>query len=220
MQLDIAQWCGLFLVEQVHLPVVHEVGELAPHTGGDGAAGHGIAFMDCDGEVDHWNLNTGSQVLVGLHNSFVDLALEFALELAGGEAECGLERGLFNVSEGSSHDLTEKITLLGVQSGTTGHIKEGSLDGLLTVNVDEDLQVAGGSALALSEFGSAWALDELSSESNSLARSVFGEDLWDEDTEVVGSDRNIQVFFKQVSQIKSVSSGEAGLESSGDGVVS
>jgi len=91
---------------------------------------------------------------------------------------------------------------------------------LLAVNSDSNLQIARGRCLTFGELSSACALDKLATESNCLIGSVLCEDLWDENAKVVSGHSHVQVLLEQISDVERVASGEGGLESSCNGVLS
>jgi len=203
----------------VSLPAAHESGESGPHGGGEGGTALGVALEDLDVEVNVWHFDSISKLLVGINNRSVELGLDLGLEVGGGETKSGHEGSSVDGTDGGGGDLSEKLAALSAEGGDTVHVHEGCLDGLLTIDGDGNLQVAGGSGLTSGELSSACALDKHAAESDSLAGAVLGEDLWNEYSEVVSCDSNVQVLLEQVSQVKRVSGGEAGLEGSLDRVV-
>jgi len=209
LQSELAVWGSVLHVEQVSLPGAHESGESGPHGGGEGGAALDVALEDLDVEVNVWHLDSIGELLVGIDDSSVELGLDLGLEVGGGETKSGHERSSVDSSDSTSGDLSENLAVLGVEGGDTIHVHEGSLDGLLTVDGDSNLQIAGGSGLTSGERSSAWALDEHATESDSLSRAVLGEDLWNEYSEVVSSNCYVQVLLEQVSQVKRVAGGEA-----------
>jgi len=209
LQRELAVWSGVLHLEQVSLPVAHEGGESGPHGGGEGGTALGVALEDLDVEVDVWNLDSVGELLVGISNCSVDLGLNLGLEVGGLDTKSGHERSGVDGADSGSGDLSEKLAVLGAEGGDTIHVHEGCLDSLLTIDGDSNLQIAGGSSLTSGELSSAWALDEHAAESDGLTRAVLGEDLWDEYSEVVSSNSNVQVLLEQVGQVKRVASGEA-----------
>lgn len=69
--------------------------------------------------------------------------------------------------------------------------------------------------------GGSWSsLNELSSNADSLSRSVFLKELWNEKSKIIGGNSDVEVFGEKSSDIKVVSSKVSSLKDSVDGVVS
>jgi hypothetical protein len=60
--------------------------------------------------------------------------------------------------------------------------------------------------------------NEFTFKSNSFSRSVFGKDLWNNESHVISGDSGVQ-FGEEIGKIKGVSSGESSLEESVKGIL-
>lgn len=209
LQLDFADWHGVLLLDQVVVPSAHEHGDLGPHGWRDSGTSHSVALGDHNIKVNNWYRDAGSQLLVGLSDNSVELRLNLSLELSGVDAKSGLKVFCLNGSNGNWRKLAKNLTRLSVDCGNSIQVGESGLNSLFLINGDGDLQIALGRCLTISEVDRAWTIDKLAGEANSLARSVLGEDLWDEHAEVIGGHVDIQVLREEVGDVECVSGREA-----------
>lgn len=209
LQLDFADWHGVLLLDQVVVPSAHEHGDLGPHGWRDSGTSHSVALGDHNIKVNNWYRDAGSQLLVGLSDNSVELRLNLSLELSGVDAKSGLKVFCLNGSNGNWRKLAKNLTRLSVDCGNSIQVGESGLNSLFLINGDGDLQIALGRCLTISEVDRAWTIDKLAGEANSLARSVLGEDLWDEHTEVICCHVDIQVLREEVGDVECVSGREA-----------
>lgn len=164
--------------------------------------------MDFNVKVNDWHLNTSSQVLVGLSDGSVDLGLDLALKVSSINTKSGNEGGSLNCSNGNWCKNAEQKAILGIKRGGGIQFGESGLNSLLFVNSDSNLQITLSRCFTISEAHLAWASDKFAAEANCLAGAVLGEDLWDQDGEIVGSHGHVQVLLEKVGDVKCVTSGE------------
>jgi hypothetical protein len=153
---------------------------------------------------------TGLEDSVGLRNTSVELALEILQKSIFGEIEAGREGA--DLTKIGLGDVTEYFTTMGVDVGSALEGIEFSSDASLVLNININKERCMSLSAGSGEVSSRESLSKFARELHSLSRSIFSENLWDEDTNVVSGNCKIQIFFKEISDIEGVSSLPSGVK--------
>lgn len=118
----------------------------------------------------------------------------------------------------SGREGTEDGSVIGRNLSDSLDVVEFSIDGLFTVNRNGNSKVKIKLVILWGHGDNTFLGDEFTFKSNSFSRSVFGKDLWNNKSEVVSGNSNVQ-FGEEIGEIKGVSSGESSLEESVKGIL-